>query len=396
MKLLFFAEAHLQQAENGKYYSADQSFSYHMFKRYLPVFDEVLVVARASTVLSSSMDENTLVSNGGVQVLPLPHYIGPYQYLRNRKKLGQVLRTYIDSHPDAAAICRLPGILGTAAAKYLRKNNRAYGVEVVGDPMDVFAPGAFNHPLRPVFRCVFTKNLRTAVRGAAAVLYVTRSFLQKRYPPAENQHTTYASDVILPPEAYVSNPKKLRCEPPFSILSVGSLDAMYKAPDVVIDAMALLKKKGLNVSLQWIGDGRYRAAMEDYASKAGVADRVKFIGRVRMAADVRKYLDASDLFLLPSRTEGLPRAMVEAMARGLPCIGTMVGGIPELLDEEALVPVNNPTILAEKIVSFLTIPGLADLQAARNLKEAEEYAFERMQARRILFFEYLKDTSRNS
>jgi len=77
----------------------------------------------------------------------------------------------------------------------------------------------------------------------------------------------------------------------------------------------------------------------------------------------------------------------------LPCIGTKIGGIPELLDESALVPVNDPRSLAEKIAVFLTTPGLADAQASRNLKEAHSYAFELLEAKRKDFYHYLKSIS---
>lgn len=393
MNVLFFTEARLCQTAEGRYYSADQSFSYQMFKRYLSVFDKVSVVARTSNGSPDLVSENTRVDNDGIEVLSLPYFIGPYQYLRNRNKLTRTLRRYIDSYPDAAVICRVPGTIGTAAARLLTQKNRPYGVEVVGDPLDVFAPGSFNHPLRPVFRYALAKDLKTVVKGAAASIYVTKASLQKRYPPFENRFSTYASDVILPPEAYAAAAKKLESSPPYSIVAVGTLDAMYKSPDVAIEAMALLKKKGLGVTLQWVGNGRYRDEMIARAQEAGVADRVNFVGNVGSAQDVRGYLDSADLFLLPSRTEGLPRAMVEAMARGLPCIGTKIGGIPELLDESALVPVNDPRSLAEKIAVFLTAPGLANAQALRNLQEAQYYACERLEARRKDFYQYLKSVS---
>ena len=99
------------------------------------------------------------------------------------------------------------------------------------------------------------------------------------------------------------------------------------------------------------------------------------------------------MFVLPSRTEGLPCALVETVARGLPCIGSDIGGIPELLGRKALVPVNNSDLLEGNIHSFLNSPELADAQAQRNLDETHSYALERVEARRKEFYNYLKKIS---
>lgn len=383
----------MKQTADRKFFSPDQSFSHQMFKRYLKVFESVLIAARSTVAGYDAVGENTRVDNNGVKVLPLPYYIGPYQYLAKKNKLAKTLRNYIDSNPDAAFLCRVPGTIGTAAAKYLLKKNRRYGAEVVGDPCDVFAPGSYNHPFRAVFQYSGIKNLKAVVKGASASIYVTKESLQLRYPPANNVFSTYASNVMLPPEAFVEQAKTLKKEPSYSIVAVGSLATMYKSPDIAIEAMAILKKRGLRVSLQWLGAGRYRSEMVEVAKQAGVSDIITFVGNVGSADDVRSYLDAADIFVLPSRAEGLPRALVEAMARGLPCIGTEIGGIPELLNKQALLPVNNPSLLADKIVNFLTAPGRADTQAKRNLTEAQSYAFEILEARRMEFYQYLKGIS---
>ena len=69
-----------------------------------------------------------------------------------------------------------------------------------------------------------------------------------------------------------------------------------------------------------------------------------------MGHGVTEQLDAADVFVLPSRQEGLPRAMIEAMARSLPCVGSDVGGISELIPDW-VVPPNDPQALALKFSS---------------------------------------------
>ena len=98
-----------------------------------------------------------------------------------------------------------------------------------------------------------------------------------------------------------------------------------------------LVERGLDVRLTLIGDGKFREPLESLAGELHVAERVTWLGQLPAGEAIRRELDEADLFVLPSRTEGLPRAVVEAMARGLPCIASRVGGIPELLADENLI-----------------------------------------------------------
>ena len=390
MDLLFFTEARLLYGKDKKHYSPDQSFSYLMFKRYLKEFRKVYVVARTTAMQSEIFGQVEPVEGKRVIVLRLPFYLGPYQYAMKKNKLEASIKQHLLSHPRAAVICRVPGTIGSLASKYMKKCNRLFGVEVVGDPKDVFAPGALKHPLRRIFKQTAVKNLKRTIGNASASLYVTDNSLQKNYPSASGTFSTHASNVMLPMEAFAESPKKLNLQSPLVIIAVGTLSAMYKSPDVLIEAIAILKKNGSKVRAKWIGDGRYLSTMTAYAKRFGVEDKIAFPGAVKSSIEVRKYLDDADLFVLPSRQEGLPRAMIEAMARGLPCVGTKVGGIPELLDSAALVPVNNADQLAEKITCFASSPNFYDSQAERNLREAYKYKIELLEVRRNEFYQYLK------
>jgi glycosyltransferase involved in cell wall biosynthesis len=97
------------------------------------------------------------------------------------------------------------------------------------------------------------------------------------------------------------------------------------------------------------------------------------------------------MFVMPSRSEGLPRAMVEAMARGLPCIGSRVGGITELLPLEDTVPVGDPGALANAIQTVLRDPKRLERMSERNLATASEYRADVLRARRIAVYRYLRD-----
>jgi glycosyltransferase involved in cell wall biosynthesis len=83
--------------------------------------------------------------------------------------------------------------------------------------------------------------------------------------------------------------------------------------------------------------------------------------------------------------------MIEAMARGLPCIGSTVGGIPELLTPEEMVQPNDAQALADKIQQVVTNPTRMSEMSARNLKKASEYHESLLRKRRNEFYQYVKD-----
>ena len=148
--------------------------------------------------------------------------------------------------------------------------------------------------------------------------------------------TTCYSSTDLSLEDYVKRPKEYRRPIQPRLVFVGSLAQMYKGQDVLIRAVGLLKERQLPVELKILGAGRHRLELERLVRSLSLDGAVRFLGELPGAA-VREELDNATLMVLPSRTEGLPRVVIEAMARALPCIATSVGGIPELLHQDDLV-----------------------------------------------------------
>jgi glycosyltransferase involved in cell wall biosynthesis len=168
---------------------------------------------------------------------------------------------------------------------------------------------------------------------------------------------------------------------------------MYKAPDILIHAVDRAVRAGFDITLRIAGDGKHRAELEQLAARLSLAGRIQFLGQVPAGAGVRAELDRADLFVLPSRCEGLPRAMVEAMARALPCIGTTVGGIPELLHPDDLVSSGDVDALAQKIREVLSSPSRMTAMSARNLARAQDYRDDVLAARRNAFFSHVRSTT---
>jgi hypothetical protein len=105
---------------------------------------------------------------------------------------------------------------------------------------------------------------------------------------------------------------------------------------------------------------------------------------------VRHVLAHSDVFILPSRSEGLPRAMIEAMAMGLVCVGSRVGGMTELLDDDLLVPAGDPGALAAALCRLLSAPQRLLPIGLDNLERARGHRREVLEARRSELYARLR------
>jgi glycosyltransferase involved in cell wall biosynthesis len=357
--------------------------------RYLGVFGRVRILARVAKVAAPSAGW-ARVDGDRVAIADLPHFVGPRAFLLHRRAVQRAIAESLATHPHDVAILRVPGTIGAAAGEALRAAARAFGVEVVGDPHDVFSPGAVEHPLRPLFRWWFARDLRALCRSAAASLYVTSAALQRRYPPPADRPCFAVSDVELGDEAFAPAPRGPSAPggPPLRVIMVGTLEQLYKAPDLLIRGVARARARGLDVELVMVGDGRHRRQLEALAARLGLRDRARFAGHLASGAAVRRELDAAHVFALPSRAEGMPRALLEAMARGLPCIATPVGGIPELLPASDLVH-PDPDAIAARLGAFAGSPALRADASAANLSRAHAFEERALQPLRETFYRRL-------
>ena len=390
MNLYFFTQIRLCRI-NGVVWTTP-AFSMPLWERYLQVFDHIYVVARIKQTNTPIADAMTPITSEKVSFVDLPYYIGPKQYLRVRKALYNKIESTI--HMGDAYLLRVPGRIGSIAGKYLRKQGIKYGLEVVGDPWESMSPQASKHLLAPFFQVHGYLTLKELALNASAALYVTQHTLQDKYPTRKGVFTTNASNVIVRDE-YISQAPKQTTDwgtRTLRLLSVGTLAQLYKAPDIVVKAVAELVKRGYRVSFTWLGGGQFLEPMRRLVQSLGIEEYVDFRGAVTLE-EVRDELDKADIFVHASRAEGLPRALIEAMAKGLPAVGTTVAGIPELLDKQALVPPNNVKKLVEAISLFIDNPSFAQEQAENNWIESRKYHETILSNNRLNFYNELKRIS---
>jgi glycosyltransferase involved in cell wall biosynthesis len=159
------------------------------------------------------------------------------------------------------------------------------------------------------------------------------------------------------------------------VIFVGRLE-QAKGIEELIDSLSLLAKNSRRVRLVVVGDGSQRQAMEDRARTAGVLDWIVFAGWVKHER-LPAWLQASDALVLPSAHEGLPTAVIEALACGIPVVATPVGDVPRLVREETNgVLVNQRT--AQAIAQALDRALAADWSARDVAASVEDYSAERV------------------
>jgi glycosyltransferase involved in cell wall biosynthesis len=125
-----------------------------------------------------------------------------------------------------------------------------------------------------------------------------------------------------------------------------------KGHAVLFNALAEVRKRGLDFTLAVAGDGTLRAELEQLAEQLGIGNRVRFLGALD---DVGPLLAAADAVVLPSLWEGLPLVLLEAMVRSRPVVATAVGGVPEAIEDGvhgALVPPGDAFALADELERF--------------------------------------------
>ena len=228
---------------------------------------------------------------------------------------------------------------------------------------------------------IFLEDHLLAQKFSAAAFGVTISAFNRRYLTARVAGLDPTRIRIVHCGVVLSDfPYQPEGRAPRQLLAVGRLDEI-KGFSVLIDACAVLAQRGIDFQCEIIGEGPLRAALEAQIAQHGLGDRVRLPG-VRKQEEVRSALLGATVFVLPSVVtsrgdrDGIPVALMEAMAVGTPVVSTRVSGIPELVEHDLtglLADEHDAVGLADALQRLLTEPALGGrlAQAARARIEAE-------------------------
>jgi glycosyltransferase involved in cell wall biosynthesis len=371
---------------NGIYYS-EGKFTTEVFSRYDAFNSDIIVITRI--IENNQGRKLNEISNKNVHFKPVKGIgfdsVFTKYLLKNSKVIIQEIKK------ADALIVRLPSFLGIFVLILNIFFKKKYFVELVGDPQEALITS--KKKVGFLFKCfiyIFSAFNKFFVKKADGVIYVTQYDLQKRYPTKKLQ--TYASnvEVNIKPLNLSLDEYTLKNEKNIKVGLIGSFNNEYKGIDTALKAIHLLKQKDCIVQLHILGSGKLKDYYLEMAKELKIAGQIYFDGSLAGGEAVLKWLKDLDLYIQPSRTEGLPRALIEAMSVGLPAVATKVGGIPELLPDEFLVPSNNSLELAEKIKMLMYSQQLRYEQGKANYEKAKEYDSQILRERRIKFWSQAK------
>lgn len=160
----------------------------------------------------------------------------------------------------------------------------------------------------------------------------------------------------------------------------------------VLKALKLLKEKGVIVNVQFAGEDYFGGItkLKKLAQKLSVDKQIGFLGYLSRE-ELSNFLDGADLYVMPTRAEGLPRVIIEAMAKGLPCISTNVSGNGELIDSEFLIEYEDVQGLANKIEKLVSSKEVYERLSEENFNNSLKYEASILEKRRDLFYSKLRD-----
>jgi len=381
MKVLIVIDEHVFLYQ-GHYYVRELGTD--LIGRYLQVFGSIRVATRVDEVTELDLNVHRQMDGDRVEVYPLKFFRGYKQFILHYRTLQSQYRTITDT--CEAALIRLPSTIGFSIAKRVIRRKLPLACEVVASPYDFFRikkPG-----IEKILYGIYHLQLKNACAKADGVAYVTEKALQEQYPASKKGSftTNYSSAKIQP--AFYTGSRELRETGPLVLCHVAHpVNNREKGHDVTIRVVAELNRRlERKVIVRFAGDGELIPEFRELARQLGIDDCVEFPG-VLPRAGLHELLRTSDAMILPTLTEGLPRVIIEAMATGLPCVSTPVGGIPELLPERFLCNPTDVHRFSDELECLFTDKELYRTESERNFLRSHDYAEDKLQRKRINFFE---------
>lgn len=386
-KVLFVHDGPLFVSKEGREFFGNQ-INDNLIDRYRSLGKTVTFLMRSRVIADSEQDNYSLIRHPDFRYINIPHFQSLKSY-HTIKKAKSIIHKAINKHD--VIIVRLPSAAGVIAFKEAKKQNKPMLIEFVACVYDSLWNYDWRGKILAKYKFIVLRNL---MKNASHTIYVTDAFLQSRYP--SQGKSIGCSDVelqCLDDEFLLSRLENIKIkQPPFKLATVAAIDVIYKGQADVIRAIAALKQREIYFKYDIIGQGNPER-LQNLIDKLKLNDQVTIIGSLPHDQVFKELIDI-DLYIQPSKTEGLPRAVIEAMSMGCSVAGSNVGGIPELLNPDCLFQPGSIEEIADTIISFT--PEKLKIEAKRNFKFAKQYQIDTLKQKRDDFYKtFLRDFKLN-
>ena len=377
-KVLFVHDGPLRIDNDNNYYGVQAGDAQR--QRYLSLGDSITYIMRLKVISDSERNKYSLIKNENFSFVEIPNFLS-ISKLFNRRKAIKIIKEGVNNHDIIVA--RLPSAAGAIAVEYARSINKPILIEMVACVYDAL----WNYDWRGKLLANYKlKKYQNILKNSSHVIYVTNEFLQKRYPTKGK--SIGCSDVVLNDIDFTILEKRLlkidNLQEELILGTVAAIDVPYKGQADVINVLAKYKKNKIKYNI--VGQGN-SSKLQNLVEKNQLQNQVAILGSLSHDK-VFEFIDSIDLYIQPSKQEGLPRAVIEAMSRACPVIGSNIAGIPELINKAALFEAGNLDAIG-KLFSNIDKEVLKKW-AEENFEKAQEFKKEILDDKRMQFYNQFK------
>jgi glycosyltransferase involved in cell wall biosynthesis len=379
MEIMLVLEHHFCMDADGTVW-CNRVVDYEYLKRYLQTFNKVYVCARMQKARVA--DKSWKKASGiGIEFIGLPDFTGIKGAVVNYRNIAKCIKNNINLVDGV--IMRAPSVISMLMYDVIKRTGIPMAIEFVMAADKMIVNDNF---VASMINAILKNKARTICREVAGVSYVTEHVLQKDYP-CSGFTESYSSIDLHEDDFYKQNWNQSSIPDEYKLVHTGYMDDDRKGQEILIRAVDILIKKGYKIKLTLIGDGQNRVKLEKIVSALNIGNYVFFAGAITNKKKIFSVLKNSHLFVLPTKSEGLPRSILEAMAVGLPCVSSNVDGVPELLDERYCLSNFNPNEYAKVIGSLLDNWDEMIRVGNRNYAKALEYRKSELDCKRKYFYD---------